>query len=44
MVVGTNPQAQATSGYVLWDEVVLSSLKNWGSKYLYLRLYLYPIG
>ena len=39
MVVGTNPQAQATSGYVLWDEVVLSSLKNWGSKYLYLRLY-----
>jgi len=44
MVVGTNPQAQAASECVLWDEIVLSSLKNWDSEYLYLRLYLYPIG
>lgn len=44
MVLGNDLQAQATSGYVLWDEVVLSSLKDWDSKYLYLRLYLYPIG
>lgn len=36
MVVG-NKQVQAISGNVLWNEIVLSFLKDWYSKYLYLH-------